>query len=108
MTCLLHHFTLQEMTCKASDERSCTINSLFTFFPVNILDEVKLNVILTLSGQEDCLYLNLYAPVQAAKDPLPVMVWIYGGGFTMGSAIPLQYGPQKFMDTNSVILVSDP
>ena len=72
------------------------------------LYEEKLNVVLISSGQEDCLYLNQYAPVQAGEDPLPVMVWIYGGGFTMGSATPLQYGPQKFMDTNSVILVSDP
>ena len=33
---------------------------------------------------EDCLYLNVWAPASAAK--LPVMVWIYGGGFQAGSA----------------------
>jgi para-nitrobenzyl esterase len=40
---------------------------------------------------EDCLYLNVWAPVRARK--LPVIVWIYGGGFTNGSAsMPLYWG----------------
>jgi para-nitrobenzyl esterase len=39
-----------------------------------------------LSG-EDCLYLNLWAPAAAKTgDRLPVLVWIYGGGFVQGSA----------------------
>ena len=35
---------------------------------------------------EDCLYLNVYTPANAAKGAnLPVMVWIHGGAFTGGS-----------------------
>jgi len=33
---------------------------------------------------EDCLYLNIWTPAKPAKDRLPVMIWIHGGGFTRG------------------------
>src|SRR6185312_13200682 len=36
---------------------------------------------------EDCLYLNLWAPANARPGAkLPVVVWIYGGAFSIGSA----------------------
>nr|XP_054358328.1 bile salt-activated lipase isoform X1 [Pongo pygmaeus] len=38
-------------------------------------------------GAEDCLYLNIWVPQgrkQVSQD-LPIMIWIYGGGFVMGS-----------------------
>lgn len=38
---------------------------------------------------EDCLYLNVWAPPRARK--LPVVVWIYGGGFNVGSASMANY-----------------
>jgi para-nitrobenzyl esterase len=35
---------------------------------------------------EDCLYVNVWTPVWPAKSPLPVMIWLYGGGETGGGA----------------------
>jgi len=36
-------------------------------------------------GSEDCLTLNVWVPVHHAEAKLPVMVWIYGGGFVAGT-----------------------
>ncbi|CAK7222974.1 hypothetical protein SCUCBS95973_005017 [Sporothrix curviconia] len=41
------------------------------------------------TGDEDCLFLDVYVPGKALKSPstanLPVVVWIYGGAFVLGS-----------------------
>ncbi|KAM4019018.1 bile salt-activated lipase [Anomaloglossus baeobatrachus] len=39
-------------------------------------------------GETDCLYLNIWVPQpgRSVSTNLPVMVWIYGGAFLMGSA----------------------
>ncbi len=54
---------------------------------------------------EDCLYLNVWAPAAPSPGHLPVMVWIYGGGFTAGSASePRQDGEN--LAKKGVVLVS--
>ena len=39
---------------------------------------------------EDCLTLSVWTPVAAETGSLPVMVWFYGGGFTLGSSSDLR------------------
>jgi para-nitrobenzyl esterase len=42
---------------------------------------------------EDCLYLNIWTPAKSVREHLPVIVWIYGGGYINGSAsMPLYWG----------------
>jgi para-nitrobenzyl esterase len=42
---------------------------------------------------EDCLYLNIWTPAKSVYEHLPVIVWIYGGGYINGSAsMPLYWG----------------
>lgn len=38
-----------------------------------------------MKASEDCLYLNIWTTAKRPKTPRPVMVWIYGGGFTSGA-----------------------
>ncbi|MFN8346947.1 MAG: carboxylesterase family protein [Spirosomataceae bacterium] len=58
------------------------------------------------NSSEDCLFLNVWKPANATENSkLPVMVWIYGGGFTGGSASsPQNYGHS--LNKNGVILVN--
>jgi para-nitrobenzyl esterase len=55
---------------------------------------------------EDCLYLNVWRPAGTAPNAkLPVMFWIYGGGFVNGGSSPDVYDGSKFAQ-KGVILVS--
>lgn len=54
---------------------------------------------------EDCLTLNVWAPARTPQGGLPVMVWVYGGGFVGGSAsLPLYDG--EALARKGVVLVS--
>jgi len=54
---------------------------------------------------EDCLYLNIWTRASRDTKALPVMVWIYGGGFTSGSAsMPLYWGDR--LSRKGVIVVT--
>ena len=57
-------------------------------------------------ASEDCLFLNVYAPVNAtSKSRLPVMFWIHGGGFAGGaSSEPRHNG--DFLPLKGVVLVT--
>ncbi|KAJ5902515.1 hypothetical protein N7495_003043 [Penicillium taxi] len=46
-------------------------------------------------GDEDCLFLNVYAPSHARD--LPVLLWIHGGGYGLYGA---EYDPSDWIKTN--------
>ena len=61
-------------------------------------------------GSEDCLYLNIFAPpatpqrVPTGNARLPVMLWIHGGGNTIGDA--LIYDASRLATGQAVVVVT--
>lgn len=62
-------------------------------------------------GSEDCLFLNVFTPQVLlasgceSNSLKPVMVWIHGGGFIMGSSKTELYGPEYLL-TEDIVLVT--
>jgi para-nitrobenzyl esterase len=54
---------------------------------------------------EDCLYLNIWTPAKSPKDKIPVLVWIYGGGFGAGATSERNYSGEN-LAKKGVVLVS--
>src|SRR5688572_1647033 len=53
---------------------------------------------------EDCLYANVWTSANNANDRRPVMVWIYGGGFTGGSGGMAWYDGENLAAKGPVIV----
>ncbi|CAG2118762.1 unnamed protein product, partial [Medioppia subpectinata] len=59
-----------------------------------------------LTISEDCLVLNIWTPPADSGQPLrPVMVWFYGGAFTVGSIFMSSYNG-SVLATHDVLVVS--
>jgi len=58
----------------------------------------------TTATSEDCLFVNVYTPKAAPTQPLPVMVFIYGGAFNIGTSN--QYDGQALSEQGPVVLVT--
>jgi para-nitrobenzyl esterase len=53
---------------------------------------------------EDCLSVNVWTPAQTSAEHLPVMVWIYGGGFTYGSGSHPSYDGEALARRGIVVV----
>ena len=55
-------------------------------------------------GAEDCLFVNVYAPAEASATPLPVMVYLHGGAFTIGAGA--NYDPSRLAREQGRVVVT--
>ncbi|XP_053722862.1 carboxyl ester lipase, tandem duplicate 2 [Synchiropus splendidus] len=75
---------------------------------------LQVNLIMTETrGTEDCLYLNIWVPHgKTVSTGLPVMVWLYGGGFLVGGSMGANfldnylYDGQEIADRGNLIVVT--
>uniref|UniRef100_A0A1Q3FHV4 Carboxylic ester hydrolase n=1 Tax=Culex tarsalis TaxID=7177 RepID=A0A1Q3FHV4_CULTA len=56
------------------------------------------------NASEDCLFLNVHTPSVESGKGLPVMVWIHGGGFNMGSGNTVAYCPDYLVQEGVVVV----
>ena len=59
----------------------------------------------TAAQSEDCLFIDVWTPANTSADRLPVIAWIYGGGFNSGATSVPMYDGANFAK-QGVVLVS--
>jgi para-nitrobenzyl esterase len=55
-------------------------------------------------ASEDCLYANVWTSANNVNDRRPVMVWIYGGGFTGGAGSEQRYDGERLAAKGPVVV----
>lgn len=55
---------------------------------------------------EDCLYLNVWTPAKSVDEKLPVLVWIYGGGFVFGNTADPSYDCEALARKGGIVMAS--
>uniref|UniRef100_A0A803TGT0 Carboxylic ester hydrolase n=1 Tax=Anolis carolinensis TaxID=28377 RepID=A0A803TGT0_ANOCA len=55
---------------------------------------------------EDCLFLNIWVPHPQPSVPIPILVWIHGGGFVAGTSSLDLYNGASLAATENVIVAS--
>jgi para-nitrobenzyl esterase len=53
---------------------------------------------------EDCLYLNVWTTAESANDRRPVMVWLYGGGFSGGAGSEPRYAGDGLARKGAIVV----
>ncbi|KAL1116578.1 hypothetical protein AAG570_005050, partial [Ranatra chinensis] len=66
------------------------------------IDRLKTSV--EVSGDEDCLFLNIYTPDISTDSRMAVMIWLHGGNWKFGSGSEKMYGPHHILDKDVVLV----
>ncbi|KXJ87906.1 Alpha/Beta hydrolase protein [Microdochium bolleyi] len=90
------HLTTSAYQPSCMQQLSNTPTAYTTFMPEFLIN----------GGQsEDCLYVNVYAPLRPVDKKLPVFVYIPGGGFTGGGSDSLYKIPDQWIQRSQTHLV---
>lgn len=91
------------------------VRDCYEFAPISMQDTPGLNpdnlytkewhVDSEIPISEDSLYLNVWTPAKSADEKLPVMIWIYGGGYRSGYTGEMEFDGERIA-RRGVILVS--
>lgn len=106
----LHSCPQPSMESKRRRKRA-TQEDIFAFWNERMWIQPVVGGITAANSSEDCLHLNVWAPVHddgtifADREKKPVMVFIHGGAYTMGSAYSnLHEGTALSLKTDTVIV----
>lgn len=53
---------------------------------------------------EDCLYLNVWTPAKTPDEKLPVLFWIFGGGFQWGYTAEMEFNGERLARRGIVVV----
>ncbi|MBQ6549777.1 MAG: carboxylesterase family protein [Lachnospiraceae bacterium] len=53
---------------------------------------------------EDCLYLNIWTPAVSPDEKLPVLVWIFGGGYQVGYPAEMEFDGEALAKRGIVVV----
>lgn len=86
----------------------------FEFAPISlqVRQEIDINNIYTrewavepdIAMAEDCLYLNVWTPANAANEKLPVYVWYFGGGLQVGHPAEMEFDGERIARRGIVVV----
>jgi len=71
----------------------------------NIFDILVPETLMIQNFNEDCLMLNVFKPAGFIKEKLPVLIWLFGGGFSVGGIDVLYTDPSPLIERKRDLIV---
>jgi len=85
----------------------------YNFGPISVQDQPAVgtdiyckewHVVPDIPMSEDCLYLNVWTPAKTTDEKLPVLFWIFGGGFQWGYTAEMEFNGERLARRGIVVV----
>ncbi len=89
------------------------VREAYEFAPISVQDTPGLGTDLycrewhvdpQIAMSEDCLYLNVWTNAKSTDEKLPVLVWIFGGGFQWGYTAEMEFDGERIARRGIVVV----